>query len=117
MWPVRRHEWALPGALTRGTPHLTWLLRSRCTAAPPAGGRKLGLAGPAGIPWLSYINGGFVMGEAWAAARLWRTAAVLGCCGPNKKFSAQLGIGRFALASAPIVAFDHGQELVLMLSL
>ena len=57
------------------------------------------------------------MGEAWAATRLWRHAAANGCCGLNKKFSAQLGIGRFALASAPIVAFDHGQELVLMLAL
>ena len=55
--------------------------RGRCTSAPPhGGGRKMGAAGPAGIPWLSYINGGFVMGEAWAAARLWRAAARDGCC-------------------------------------
>ena len=84
----------------------------RCTPAPPAGGRPLGRAGPAGIPWLSYINGGFVMGEAWAAARLWRSTASNGCCGANKKFSAQLGIGRFARANAPMVAFDHAQELI-----
>lgn len=89
------------------------LRRRRCTAAPPAGGRPLGRAGPAGIPWLSYINGGFVMGEAWAAARLWRSTASNGCCGLNKKFSAQLGIGRFARANAAMVAFDHAQELVI----
>ena len=53
------------------------------------------------------------MGEAWAAARLWRHAAANGCCGLNKKFSAQLGIGRFAKASAAMVAFDHAQALVL----
>ena len=52
------------------------------------------------------------MGEAWAAARLWRSTASNGCCGANKKFSAQLGIGRFARANAPMVAFDHAQELI-----
>ena len=86
--------------------------KRRCTPAPPAGGRPLGRAGPAGIPWLSYINGGFVMGKAWAAARLWRSTASNGCCGANKKFSAQLGIGRFARANEAMVAFDHAQELI-----
>ena len=57
------------------------------------------------------------MGEAWAATKLWRHAAANGCCGLNKKFSAQLGIGRFSKASAAMVAFDHTQALVLTLTL
>ena len=64
--------------------------RGRCTSAP---GQRMAAPGTAGIPWLSYINGGFVAGEAWAAATMWRAVARDAASQPGKP-SAQLGIGR-----------------------
>lgn len=70
---------------------------------------------PSGIPSLQNVNGGFVIGEAWAVHKLWRAVARnennVSCC-RRGKLHPQLGIGRFALRNPNLVAYDERQELV-----
>ena len=72
---------------------------------------------PSGVKGYVHVNGGFVMGEAWALQRVWRAIAHnegnVSCCDHTKRgrLDPQLGLGRFALAHPDLVAFDHRQEL------
>eukprot|EP00966_Prymnesium_polylepis_P103436 2395066-Prymnesium_polylepis.1 len=45
--------------------------RGRCTAARASEAELSEAASVTGIPSMRYINGGLLMGEAWALRRLW----------------------------------------------
>jgi len=69
---------------------------------------------PSGISGLQNVNGGFVMGQAWAVHKLWHAVATntdnIACCHKGK-LHPQLGIGRFALQYPELVSFDAKQHL------
>ena len=88
--------------------------RTRCTEAPTTPGEVEAAEKQVGIPSLTHVNGGFVMGKAWALKQLWNYAANHSCCTNTKRNkwpSAQLGIGRFMLAHPHMVAVDRRQHL------
>lgn len=70
--------------------------------------------GESGIPSLRFVNGGIVIGYAWALRRLWDHAANNSCCRVvhHKRIpSAQRGIGDFVRSHRELVAFDRAQRL------
>ncbi|KAL3913914.1 MAG: hypothetical protein SGPRY_007811 [Prymnesium sp.] len=100
-------------SVARGKP-LVFALETGCPAgaapSPGSSGRcvpaqdtvleaEVNSQGSAGIKRLRHINGGFVMGRAWAMAMLWREVAQnhrnISCC-YRGKLNPQLGMGRFA---------------------
>ena len=93
--------------------------RTRCTEAPAAKGEVEAAEKKVGISSLTHVNGGFVIGRAWALKRLWDYAANHSCCTNtrrNKWPSAQLGIGRFMLAHPELVAVDRTQQLIAVIN-
>ena len=90
--------------------------KTRCTEPPAhAPGELEDAAKKVGIMNLTHVNGGFIMGRAWALKRLWDYAANHSCCTntrKNKWPSAQLGIGRFITAHPDLVAADRTQQLM-----
>ena len=83
----------------------------RCTTPPPRAGENTSASG---IANLSHINGGMVIGEAWALEKLWRAVgqANYSCCNAKGQPSAQRGIGRFVTEHPELFAFDRSQRLV-----
>lgn len=124
-------------SVARGKP-LVFALETGCPAgaAPSAGssGRcvpaqdtvleaEVNSQGSAGIKRLRHINGGFVMGRAWAMAMLWREVAQnhrnISCC-YRGKLNPQLGMGRFAALHPEMVSSSlnlHLQRFVTSVSL
>ena len=102
--------------VARGKPVVVGL-ESNCPPGRCVPVADAGLPTPSGVPGYVHVNGGFVMGEAWAIAKVWRAIAFnegnVSCCDHTKRgrLDPQLGLGRFALAHPSLVAFDHRQEL------
>ena len=86
---------------------------SRCTTAPVPEEALQAAEATTGIRYLRYVNGGMVMGEAWALTKLWDFVSVYNnsCCSKKGLPSAQLGIGRFIKANPQMFAFDLKQRL------
>eukprot|EP00308_Calcidiscus_leptoporus_P025656 CAMPEP_0119374412 /NCGR_PEP_ID=MMETSP1334-20130426/30587_1 /TAXON_ID=127549 /ORGANISM="Calcidiscus leptoporus, Strain RCC1130" /LENGTH=329 /DNA_ID=CAMNT_0007392479 /DNA_START=165 /DNA_END=1154 /DNA_ORIENTATION=+ len=85
--------------------------KGRCTVAANVSSDG---HGGSGIPGLRHINGGFVIGHAWAQRKLWSVAAQRSCCRiqhGKRVASAQRGIGAFARAYPELVSFDAPQRL------
>lgn len=92
-------------------------LESNCPEGRCVPVANAALPSPSGIKGYVHVNGGFVMGEAWAVHRVWQAITdnekSIACCDPTHKgrLDPQLGLGRFALAHPELVAFDHRQEV------
>lgn len=82
--------------------------------APILKGSLRSSASSTAFPDLRYVNGGFVVGRAWAMARMWRAIARnennLSCC-HRGAFNPQLRVGRFARLHPEMVAYDTSQRL------
>ena len=102
--------------VARGKPVVVGL-ESNCPPGRCVPVADAGAPTPSGVPGYVHVNGGFMMGEAWAIAKVWRAIAFnegnVSCCDHTKRgrLDPQLGLGRFALAHPSLVAFDHRQEL------
>jgi len=90
--------------------------KGRCTVAPGTSQEVDAATNFTGIPDLTHINGGFVIGRAGALHHMWTFVANNSCCRVTRtrragKPSAQLGIGRFVSAHPGLVAYDRTQQL------
>lgn len=91
----------------------TGCARKRCTTPAPQPGEEANSSKLVGIPGLSHINGGVVVGEAHALEMMWRFVANNTFTGNrmSHQHSAQHGIGKFVGAHPNLMAFDRTQRL------
>ena len=92
----------------------------RCVPGPPNLLRARGDGSAmSGIQNLRNINGGFVMGHAWAMEKLWSAVArnerKISCC-HHGQLNPQLGMGRFAHMYPEMVALDVEQRLCALIN-
>lgn len=92
--------------------------RKRCTTPMPHPGEEANSSLLIGIPDLTHINGGVVVGEAHALATMWRFVANNTYTGNRiiHQHSAQHGIGKFVRAHPELMAFDRTQSLAAVIN-
>ena len=96
----------------------TGCARKRCTTPLPQPGEDANSTRLVGIPGLTHINGGVVVGEAAALEVMWGFVANNTYTGNrmSHQHSAQHGIGKFVNAHPELMAFDRTQALAAVMN-